>query len=62
MKTLSDYIGRVKAEQTKITEVLHAGTPVNYESYQRLVGHSQGRAEALSILDMLLEEEKRDVE
>jgi hypothetical protein len=62
MKTLSDYIGRVKAEQDKITEVLHAGTPVNYESYQRLVGHYQGLAEALSILDMLLEEEKRDVE
>jgi len=62
MKTLSDYIGRVKAEQTKITEVLHAGTPVNYESYQRLVGHYQGLAEALLILDSLLEEEKKDVE
>lgn len=62
MKTLSDYIGRVKAEQMKITEVLHAGTPVNYESYQRLVGHYQGLAEALLILDSLLEEEKKDVE
>lgn len=62
MKTLSDYIGRIKAEQSKITVVLQAGTPVNYESYQRLVGHFQGLEEALSILDTLLEEEKRDVE
>ena len=62
MRTLSDYIGRLKAEQGKISEVLHAGTPVNYESYQRLVGHYQGLAEALSILDAMLEEEKKDVE
>jgi hypothetical protein len=62
MKTLSDFIGRIKSEQSKITVVLQAGTPVNYESYQRLVGHFQGLEEALSILDALLEEEKRDVE
>jgi hypothetical protein len=62
MKTLSDFIGRIKAEQSKITVVLQAGTPVNYESYQRLVGHFQGLEEALSILNALLEEEKRDVE
>jgi hypothetical protein len=62
MKTLSDFIGRIKSEQSKITVVLQAGTPVNYESYQRLVGHFQGLEEALSILDTLLEEEKRDVE
>jgi|TARA_R110002126_G_scaffold53859_1_gene145781 hypothetical protein len=62
MKTLSDFIGRIKSEQSKITVVLQAGTPVNYESYQRLVGHFQGLEEALSILDTLLDEEKRDVE
>lgn len=62
MRTLSDFIGRVKAEQEQIVSVLKAGTPVNYESYQRLVGHFQGLEEALSILDALLEEEKRDVE
>lgn len=62
MRTLSDFIGRIKAEQEQIVSVLKAGTPVNYESYQRLVGHFQGLEEALSILDALLEEEKRDVE
>ena len=62
MKTLSDYIGRVKAEQTKITEVLHAGTPVNYESYQRLVGQHQGLQEALDILDNIMKESEKDVE
>ena len=58
MRTINDYIGRVKSEQQKISEVLHAGTPVNYESYQRLVGHYQGLEEALGILNSLLEEEK----
>jgi hypothetical protein len=58
MKTINDYIGRVKAEQLKISEVLHSGTPVNYESYQRLVGHYQGLEEALGVLHSLLEEEK----
>ena len=62
MRTISDFIGRIKAEQEQISQVLKAGTPVNFESYQRLVGHYQGLEEALSILDALVEEEKRDVE
>ena len=59
---VTDLIGRIKAEQSQITVVLQAGTPVNFESYQRLVGHYQGLDEALSIINQLLEEDEKDVE
>ena len=62
MRTLSDFIGRIKAEQEQIVSVLKAGTPVNYESYQRLVGHFQGLEEALNIINNLLKEEEKDVD
>lgn len=59
---VTDLVGRIKAEQAQVTSVLQTGTPVNYESYQRLVGHYQGLDEALSIINQLLEEDERDVE
>ena len=59
---ISDLIARIKVAQTDITEVLQAGTPVNYESYQRLVGQYQGLDEALSIVNQLLKEDEKDVE
>ena len=59
---VTDLIARIKVEQSKITEVLHAGTPVNFESYQRLVGHYQGLDEALNIINQLLQEDEDDVE
>jgi hypothetical protein len=58
----SDLIARIKIEQAQVTGVLQAGTPVNFESYQRLVGHYQGLDEALNIINQLLEEDERDVE
>ena len=59
---VSDLIARIKIEQAQVTSVLQAGTPVNFESYQRLVGHYQGLDEALNIINQLLEEDERDVE
>lgn len=59
---VSDLIARIKLEQAEVTRVLQAGTPVNFESYQRLVGHYQGLDEALNIINQLLEEDENDVE
>ena len=59
---VSDLIARIKIEQAQVTSVLQAGTPVNFESYQRLVGHYQGLDEALNIINQLLEEDEHDVE
>lgn len=59
---VSDLIARIKAEQTEITAVLQAGTVVNFESYQRLVGQFQGLDEALNIINQLLKEDEDDVE
>lgn len=59
---VSDLIARIKLEQGSISEVLHSGSPVNYESYQRLVGHYQGLDEALNIVNQLLNEDENDVE
>jgi hypothetical protein len=62
MRTVSDLIGRIKAQQAKIGDSLTQGFAVNFESYQRLVGQHQGLEEALNIINQLLEEEKKDVE
>jgi hypothetical protein len=59
---VSDLIARIKVEQAQITTVLQAGTSVNFESYQRLVGHYQGLDEALNIINQLLNEDDQDVE
>lgn len=59
---VTDLIARIKVGQAQVTRVLQEGTPVNFESYQRLVGHYQGLDEALSIINQLLEEDERDVE
>jgi hypothetical protein len=62
MRTVSDLIGRIKAQQAKISDSLTQGFVVNFETYQRLVGQHQGLEEALTIINQLLEEEKKDVE
>ena len=59
---VSDLIARIKVEQAQVTVVLQAGTAVNFESYQRLVGHYQGLDEALNIINQLLNEDEQDVE
>ena len=59
---LPDLIGRIEVEKKQITSVLQAGSPVNFESYQRRVGHYQGLDEALNIINQLLKEDENDVE
>lgn len=58
MSQLADFIGRLKAKQAEIGASLVQGYPVNFETYQRLVGQHQGLEEALSILNQLIEEER----
>lgn len=56
MRYVSDFIGAVKTRRAEIVESLAAGNCVNFESYQRLVGHLQGLDETLDILNNLLKE------
>lgn len=62
MTSISDFIGRIKAQQAKISDSLVQGFVTNFETYQRLVGQHQGLEEALNIINQLLEEDKKDVE
>lgn len=62
MTSISDFIGRIKAQQAKIGDSLVQGFVTNFETYQRLVGQHQGLEEALNIINQLLEEDKKDVE
>ena len=56
MRYVSDFIGAVKARRAEIAESLAAGTCINFEAYQRLVGQLQGLDESLDILNNLLKE------
>ena len=59
MRTISDLIGAIKAEQSKISNSLVDGFAVNFETYQGLVGQHQGLAKALDILDNLMKEDEK---
>ena len=59
MRPISDLIGAIKAEQSKISNSLVDGFAVNFETYQRLVGQHQGLAKALDILDNLMKEDEK---
>lgn len=56
MRTLEDFIDQVKMRQAAIASSLAAGNAVNFETYQRMVGHYAGLGEALLILNELLKE------
>ena len=60
MSTAADLIGAIKARQAEIASSLAGGTAMNWESYQRWVGHYQGLQEALDILNNLLKDEDED--
>lgn len=60
MRTLSDFIGAIKARQAEIAASLAAGNAANWESYQRMVGHNAGLSESLLILNDLLKDEDAD--
>ena len=62
MFTAANLIGIIKVKQQEIAVALANGNASTWEAYQRLVGQHVGLQEALSIINQLLEEEKRDVE
>ena len=57
MRYTSDFIAVVKQRQAEIAQSLVRGECMTFESYQRLVGTHSGLAEALELLNNLLEEE-----
>jgi hypothetical protein len=59
---VADLIGLIKQKQGEIGSSLVQGYAINFETYQRLVGQHQGLDEALNIINLLLEEENKDVE
>ena len=60
MKSVSDIISAVKAEQARIKESLAQGNLPNFETYQRLVGQYQGLEATLDIINNLLKEDEDD--
>jgi len=59
---VNGLIRRLEESKQEITEVLVSGTPVNFESYHRLVGQYQGLDEALNIINELIKKDEEDVE
>jgi len=59
---VADLIGLIKQKQEEIGASLVQGYAINFETYQRLVGQYQGLDEALNCVNLLLEEENKDVE
>jgi hypothetical protein len=57
---ITELIGQIKTEQTKIAESLTAGHAINIESYQRLVGTHQGLQAALNLLNDIMSEDDED--
>lgn len=51
-------IHRIKSRQIELQVALATGSPLNWESYQRLVGEYQGLQQTLDFIDKILEEEE----
>ena len=57
MKSLGDLIGAITSRQAEIASSLAVGNAANWETYQRMVGQHAGLAEALAILNELMEDD-----
>jgi hypothetical protein len=57
VKTLGDLIGAITSRQAEIASSLAVGNAANWETYQRMVGQHAGLAEALAILNKLMEDD-----
>lgn len=55
---IEQLIHRVKIRQAELQVSLAQGTPMTWESYQRMVGEHQGLQTTLDIIDAMLEEDK----
>lgn len=57
---IDQLIHRIKIRQTEIQVSLANGMPINWESYQRMVGEFQGLQSSLDMIDNLLDEDKNE--
>lgn len=55
---INPLISQLKQRQLEIQQSLAAGSPVNWESYQRMVGEHQGLQYAMDVINGLLDEER----
>jgi hypothetical protein len=55
---IEQLIHRIKVRQAEIQVSLATGMPMNWESYQRMVGEFQGLQAAMDMIDNMLDEEK----
>jgi hypothetical protein len=55
---IEQLIHRIKVRQAELQVSLAAGMPMNWESYQRMVGTHQGLQEAMDMIEHMLDEEK----
>ena len=55
---INPLIGQLKQRQLEIQQSLAAGSPINWESYQRMVGEYQGLQYAMDVINGLLDEER----
>jgi hypothetical protein len=55
---IEQLIHRIKVRQAEIQISLADGMPMNWESYQRMVGEFQGLRTAMDMIDNMLDEEK----
>jgi len=62
MDFISSFITLIEQRKLEVAQAVVDGHVVNFETYQRLVGQHQGLEESLTILNNLLEEQKRNVE
>jgi hypothetical protein len=62
LNIINELINQIESKQQQIAEAMVNGNCVNFESYQRLVGTNLGLAEALLILNNVIEEQNKDVE
>ncbi|CAB5219897.1 hypothetical protein UFOVP239_4 [uncultured Caudovirales phage] len=55
---IEQLIHRIKFRQSELQLALAAGVPMNWDTYQRMVGEYQGLQRALDMLDAMLEEDR----
>lgn len=55
---IEQLIHRIKVRQAEIQVSLANGMPMNWESYQRMVGEFQGLQSTMDMIDNMLDEEK----
>ena len=59
-KFIGDLISKIKDDQQEIAVSLANGSPMNWESYQRMVGVNVGLQKVLDMIEQQLEEEEKE--